>query len=554
MAKKKSQKKKIKLTAPIIIFLSLVVIALVVVFVIFAHRTDKELKEVKYAKYETTIEGNEATLKLEIDGNATSYDIYYEDLDGNQIYAVKESKEFGKEITYTTKLDYNKEYYIYVVFNGSVLHIFDLTKGKTIANIKTEKKNTNDPDSIVYDNFQIHFMELGNDAAGDSVYIKAGDKDILIDAGSTAESALVINDYVKQYCTDGKLEYVIATHSHKDHISGFAGESITKAKNYKGETVGRTGVLYYYDVDTIIDFAYEGEVSKTNIAKGVKANDNKTATSENNGGTGSVYGRYLLSREYAVSNGTKHYTAKELWESNKRSFELSDGITMNLLYNDFYFNPSNDENNYSVCTMFNYNDHHFMMTGDLELEGEEALAAYYDGSSADKTLPHCDLFKAGHHGSKTSSNECLLEKITPDMCCVCCCAGSSEYSPNNEHQFPTQAFINRIAKYTDQVYITTVLRYIDDAWTYTSMNGNITVSCDGTKIGLAASNNLTKLKDTEWFNEKIYAVKTSEKYKWNKAGDTFDVYENCPKLKSKEFYDSNTPGAVLIPRRTWPTA
>ena len=56
-----------------------------------------------------------------------------------------------------------------------------------------------------------------------------------------------------------------------------------------------------------------------------------------------------------------------------------------------------------------------MFTGDLELEGEEHMAAYYDGSTEEKTLPHVAVLKAGHHGSKTSTNDCLLEKITPDI-------------------------------------------------------------------------------------------------------------------------------------------
>ena len=68
------------------------------------------------------------------------------------------------------------------------------------------------------------FLELGNYYAGDSVYIKAGEVDILIDAGSRASSSTTIHNYIKEYCTDRKLEYVIATHAHQDHIAGFVGD------------------------------------------------------------------------------------------------------------------------------------------------------------------------------------------------------------------------------------------------------------------------------------------------------------------------------------------
>lgn len=396
-------------------------------------------------------------------------------------------------------------------------------------------------ENIIYDNFQIHFLELGNDRAGDSVYIKAGDKDILIDAGSLGSSSTTIINYVNNYCTDGKLEYVIATHAHKDHIAGFAGTVNNKAKNYKGETVGRTGVLYYYDVENLIDFAY---TEKTGV-------DNKTAVSGDYS-SGTEYGKYLSAREFAIGNNTVHTTAKELWDSNNTTITLAEGLTMDILYNYYYFNSSSDENNYSVCTMFNYNNHHFVLTGDLEKEGEEKLAEYYDGTTPEKTLPHCDLFKGGHHGSPTSSNECLLEKLTPSMCCVCCCAGTSEYTPCLERQFPSQAFINRIAQYTSRVYVTSMIEYIDNEWKFTSMNGNIIVSFNGTKVGLNASNNLIRLKDTEWFNEKIYAVKTSEKDTWNRAGDKIDIYKNCDRKDTTNFYTSETAGAVLVSRRVWP--
>ena len=80
-------------------------------------------------------------------------------------------------------------------------------------------------DVYVSGDLSIHFMELGNEYAGDSVYIKAGETDILIDAGSRASSTDTTSEYIDQYCTDGVLEYVIATHADQDHIAGFAGSN-----------------------------------------------------------------------------------------------------------------------------------------------------------------------------------------------------------------------------------------------------------------------------------------------------------------------------------------
>jgi len=385
-------------------------------------------------------------------------------------------------------------------------------------------------ENVIYENFQIHFMENGSHKTGDSTYIKAGDIDILIDAGSTQGSATTLESYINNFCTDGILEYVIVTHAHRDHWAGMFGNSKSNQKDFFNETVGYTGILYYYRVGTLIDFSLTNE------------------TEENKANSNTEYYKYTKAVEYAVSNGTINYKAHECFDNiNGASshYVLSEeyDISFDIVYNYYYYNNSSIENNYSVCTMFNYGDYHFLLTGDLEKEGEEKMAEYYDGSTPFKTLPHVELFKAGHHGSQTSSNNCLLEKITPSICCVCCCAGSTEFTPNLVNIFPTQAFIDRIKNYTDRVYVTTLLdedlTRSTNEWVFKSLNGNICVSSNGNYIGLYGSNNLIKLKDTEWFNEEVYVISTSS------------GYNVAPSKSSKAYYDSLTAGAILRPRRTW---
>jgi hypothetical protein len=69
----------------------------------------------------------------------------------------------------------------------------------------------------------IHFLELGNKYTGDCVYVNYGEIDILIDAGSRQSSATTIKAYINNHIQDNKLEYVIVTHGHQDHIAGFTG-------------------------------------------------------------------------------------------------------------------------------------------------------------------------------------------------------------------------------------------------------------------------------------------------------------------------------------------
>lgn len=327
-----------------------------------------------------------------------------------------------------------------------------------------------------YDDLSIHFLELGNGYAGDSVYIKAGDTDILIDAGSRDSSAPTITKYVNTYCTDKKLEYVIATHAHQDHIAGFVGTN-------------NNGIFDSFDVGVIIDYAQKNSTSK--ISK-----------------------NYETKRDAKIQSGAKHYTAKDCIDGTNggsKSFVLAKGITLNILDQDYYHKKSSDENNHSVCALISQGDNHFLLTGDLEKDGEESLV------KKNPNLPHVRVFKGGHHGSKTSSNEALLSKITPEVVCVCTCAGTDEYTNNRENQFPTQDFINRVAKYTDRVYVTSqvdkwetklndkneLYPYTVDKTKYKSMNGNIVVTSTYQSFEVHGSNNDTKLKDTEWFNSTL---------------------------------------------------
>lgn len=311
-------------------------------------------------------------------------------------------------------------------------------------------------DVYVSGDLQMHFMELGNAHAGDSVYIKAGDADILIDAGSTRTSTNTTAAYMEQYVTDGTLEYVIVTHADEDHIAGFAGTSSAPS------------MFDRFTCEVIIDFA---RTNKDTV----------------------VYNDYVSQRDEAVAEGAVHYTALECWNNEngaKRTYEVSDGIEMSVLYNYYYEHSSNDENNYSVCLLFSQGDKHFLFTGDLEEDGEARLVENND-------LPEVELFKAGHHGSKTSSTDALLSVIKPKIVCVCCCAGTDEYTDTPANQFPTQAMIDRVAPYTEQVYVTS--QVASNAEGYTSMNGNIVVTSNRGGVTVQCSNNNTLLKDTDWF-------------------------------------------------------
>lgn len=322
--------------------------------------------------------------------------------------------------------------------------------------------------------FSVHFLELGNDYTGDCIYIKAGDTDILVDGGSRSYSAPTIRSYVDQYVKDGKLEYAIITHAHQDHVAAWSGDNTN-------------GSLFdFYDVQTIIDFPQTGNQDKA------------------------FYTKYIEKRDAEVASGAKHYTALECYNNTgnaQREYTLSEGITLQILYNYYYDHNTSNENNYSVCFMINQGSNHYLFTGDLEDTAEKKLVD-------NNTLPKITLFKAGHHGSATANTNDLLSVIQPEYIAITCVAESVEYSKDHDNTFPYQETIDRIAPYTDKVFVTSCMDMEDTGETLSNghpkyknpdgaharaLNGTIIFECNDNVITFRGTNNSTKLKDSDWF-------------------------------------------------------
>jgi len=335
------------------------------------------------------------------------------------------------------------------------------------------------------DVFSVHFLELGNKYTGDCTYIKYGNTDILIDCGSRSNSVEAVSNYLNKYVADNTLEYVIVTHAHRDHYAGFAAS---------------TSIFDLYVCENIIDFG--------------------NATNQEDGAA--TYERYKKERDAEIALGTNYIPAISCRNADNTNqvfvIDETNQVEFEVLYNEYTrydrtnssTNPykAGSENDYSVCTLFSFGEKKFIFTGDLESGenhegGEEKLVknnqSLINLRDNGKTYG-VSLYKAGHHGSKTSSGETLLDAIRPEYVGVCCCAGSDEYKAEPENTFPTQAFIDRIAEYTDKIFVTTLC--VDwQKGIYTSFNGNIVVWIKPTmeNVSIDCSNNNKKLKDAEWF-------------------------------------------------------
>lgn len=325
----------------------------------------------------------------------------------------------------------------------------------------------------------VHFLELGNKYTGDCTYIRYGTTDILIDCGSKSSSIGYVSDYLKTYMQDDVIEYCIVTHAHTDHYAGF--------------TTTNGSMFELFDYGTIIDFG-----SATN----------KDASS-------GMLKKYITNREKAIDNGATYFDASTIREDNNKiyTFGTNNEVKLEILYNYYFENSiAGTENNYSVCALLSYDDKNFLFTGDLEehkSQGETKLLQHNDSLQAIKNNGKdygVDVYKAGHHGSATSSSKAFIDAIRPKVVCVCCCAGSEEYTTDIDKQFPTQNFIDVISNHTELIYVTTLcVDWENDK--FASMNGNIVVIAnlgqDIASNSVKCSNNDTVLKNSEWFNRTI---------------------------------------------------
>ena len=196
----------------------------------------------------------------------------------------------------------------------------------------------------------VNFLDVGQ---GDCEFIQLPDgKCMLIDAG-VSDSASKIASKISELGYE-KIDYLIATHPHADHIGG---------------------------MKRIIENFEIGEIYMP------KASTN-TKTFEN-----------LL--QAIADKGLSINTAKAgkvIYESDDLKIEFLAPVS------DSY----KDLNNYSAVVRLQYGKNVFLFTGDAEALAEgEMLSAY------SKSALKADVLKVGHHGSNTASSAAFLSAVMP---------------------------------------------------------------------------------------------------------------------------------------------
>lgn len=214
-----------------------------------------------------------------------------------------------------------------------------------IKNLFNQNNNQNQNDYINTNNdlLKVHYLDVGQ---GDSIFIELPNNEtMLIDAAESYQSENIIN-YLKNLNYQ-KIDYVIGTHPHTDHVGGLK--------------------------DIINTF----EIGKIYMPKVVS--------------TTKTYENLLMAIK---EKNLKINTAKA-----GTSIIDTDALKINILA------PNNSTytelNNYSAVTKITYGTTKFLFMGDAEKLSENEI----------KENVSADVIKIGHHGSNTSSSINFIKKV-----------------------------------------------------------------------------------------------------------------------------------------------
>ncbi len=236
---------------------------------------------------------------------------------------------------------------------------------------------------------QVVFLDVGQ---GDSqLVLLPGDVQIIIDAGPSGNISAKLAQYLPFY--DKDIELAILTHPHADHVRGF----ISIFRDYNVRNFMLAGANYESRVYADFMAALKSEGSNIYLARA---------------------GDSVRFNEHSVS--IKEPLLKIL-APIRETFGVS-------------FKSIHDSN---VIGQLNLGNKKFLLMGDAEMELEQELIV-------SKAIKDIDVLKIGHHGSKTSTSEKILQIAQPEEAII--------QVGRNSYGHPTPSVLDRLTKFGIKIF------------------------------------------------------------------------------------------------------
>lgn len=220
-----------------------------------------------------------------------------------------------------------------------------------------------------YGDVAVHYIDVEQ---GDSALIVAGETTVLIDGGELSAYSKVTS-YIRSLDIT-KLDYVVASHPHSDHIGSLA------------------RIIEDYGAETLVMPKVSEEMTP-------------------------ITSSYVNMLEAAEECGSEIRYA-EIGEK----YSITKDCTLEMLapVTDY-----EDYNNYSIVCRLNYGETSFLFTGDIEEIAERDILE--SGTDISATV-----LKVAHHGSRTSSIKAFLQAVNPQYAVISVGAPNDYGHPHDE--------------------------------------------------------------------------------------------------------------------------
>ena len=229
---------------------------------------------------------------------------------------------------------------------------------------------------------------------GDAILIRTGAQTVLIDTGDAKfyedgkkgqENNLLMAALQKENVT--VIDKLILTHAHADHIG--RAPDVVEQLNVKEIIYNGIPSTNKYFRQTLKNAKDKG-VQLTKVTAGTTVDLGNNVKFE------------VISPDEALVNKD----SKILTDADKKNDKQAEA------------------NNESVVGILSFGSFKMMLTGDAEKEIEAGLVQKY-GKSLE-----CQVLKAGHHGSKTSSSEAFLKAVKPKAALISAGANNQYHNPH----------------------------------------------------------------------------------------------------------------------------